>query len=114
MIWYNNRERVTEKRQMCYEMANLPKKESGLPYDIWLDSAGCDRNVQHNHPRIKVSVNGELIPVILYSKTKIEAQKEFLKSGTIINWITEHFETLRDHWRRKLTDREALNLLAKY
>lgn len=27
-------------KQTCFEMANLRKQESGLPYDIWLDSAG--------------------------------------------------------------------------
>ena len=29
-----------EEIHACFEMANLKKQESGLPYDIWLDSAG--------------------------------------------------------------------------
>ena len=32
------------KIQVLNEMANLSKEITGLPYDIWIDSAGVERN----------------------------------------------------------------------
>lgn len=66
-----------EEKHTCFEMANLRKQESGLPYDIWLDSAGCTRNTQHNVMRIKVGVGDELIPVIITSQRDIRPLRPF-------------------------------------
>ena len=60
-----------EEKYTLFEMANLRKQESGLLYDIWLDSAGCTRNTHHKVMRIKVGVGDELIPVVIYSKRDI-------------------------------------------
>ena len=96
----------------CFEMANLETQDAGLPFDIWLDSAGCKRNVPHNTPRIKVNVDGNLIP-ILFSETDITPTKEFRHKNEIIDWINQNREILLKHWNKELTDREVLNLLAK-
>ena len=37
-----------------FEMANVSKTDTNLPYNIWIDSVGKDRNIPHNIPRIKV------------------------------------------------------------
>ena len=39
-----------------YEIANIKKSRTGLPYDIWVDSVGSSRNIQHNSPRLKIDV----------------------------------------------------------
>lgn len=49
--------------QYLLEMANVKSTDTGLPYDIWIDSLGKDRDVEHNIPRIKVNVNGKYIPI---------------------------------------------------
>lgn len=97
----------------CFEMVNLRKQESGLPYDIWLDSAGCKRNTLHNEMRIKVSIDNELIPVIIASQRDIRPQKHFNRENEIISWTYDNYYTLFKHWNGKLSDRQALNILAK-
>ena len=37
-----------------FEMANVSKKDTKLPYDIWIDSKGKNRNTKQNYPRLKV------------------------------------------------------------
>lgn len=96
-----------------FEMANLRKQESGLPYDIWLDSAGYRRNTRHNVMRIKVSIDNELIPVIIASQRDIRPQKHFKRENEIISWASDNYYTLFKHWNSELSDRQALNLLAK-
>ena len=100
-------------KQTCFEMANLRKQESGLPYDIWLDSAGYKRNTPHNVVRINVSIDDELIPVIIASQRDIRPQKHFKRENEIISWASDNYYTLFKHWNNELSDRQALNILAK-
>ena len=97
----------------CFEMANLRKQESGLPYDIWLDSAGSTRNTQHHVMRIKVGVGDELVPVLLSSQKDIRPLKPFRGENEIISWASDNYDTLLKHWNGELSDRQALNLLSK-
>ena len=100
-------------KQTYFEMANLRKQESGLPYDIWLDSAGCKRNTLHNVMRINVSIDNEFIPVIIASQRDIRPQKHFNGENEIISWAYDNYYTLFKHWNSELSDRQALNILAK-
>lgn len=100
-------------KQTRFEMANLRKHESGLPYDICLDSAWYNRNTPHNVMRIKVSIDNELIPVIIASQRDIRPQKHFKRENEIILWASNNYDTLFMHWNGKLSDRQALNILAK-
>lgn len=99
-------------KQTCFEIANLRKQESGLPYDIWLDSAGYKRNTHHS-VIIKVSIDNELIPIIIASQRDIRPQKHFKRENEIILWASNNYDTLFRHWNGKLSDRQALNILAK-
>lgn len=99
-------------KQTCFEIANLRKQESGLPYDIWLDSAGYKRNT-HRSVMIKVSIDNELIPIIIASQRDIRPQKHFKRENEIILWASNNYDTLFRHWNGKLSDRQTLNLLAK-
>lgn len=100
-------------KQTYFEMANLRKQESGLPYDIWLDSAGRKRNIPHNVMMIKVSIDNEFIPVIIVSQRDIRPQKHFKRENEIVSWASDNYYTLFKHWNNELSDRQALNLLAK-
>lgn len=100
-------------KQTYFEMANLRKQESGLPYDIWLDSACYKRNTPHNVMMIKVSIDNELIPVIIASQRDIRPQKHFKRENEIISWASDNYYTLFKHWNSELSDRQALNILAK-
>jgi hypothetical protein len=102
-----------QKEEDCFfEMANIKSRETGLPYDIWIDSMGSRRNIPHNTPRIKVDVNGERIPVLI-SKEDIKCQKDFLDKAKIVNWIKDNYETLIRHWNGEISDFEAITLLIK-
>ena len=100
-------------KQTCFEIANLRKQESGLLYDIWLDSAGYKRNTPHNVMKIKVSIDNEFIPVIIASQRDIRPQKHFKRENEIILWASNNYDTLFRHWNGELSDRRALNILAK-
>lgn len=102
-----------EEKHTCFEMANLRKQESGLPYDIWLDSTGCTRNTQHKVMRIKVGVGDELIPVVIASQRDIRPLRPFRMETEIASWICYNYDTLFKHWNGELSDRQALNLLSK-
>lgn len=95
-----------------FEMANIKGRESGLHYDVWLDSLGSRRNIPHNTPRIKVDVDGELIPVI-FSPDKIESLKDFKHKSEILAWVRDNYETLTKHWNGELSDYEAISQLIK-
>lgn len=100
-------------KQTRFEMANLRKHESGLPYDILLDSAGYKRNTPNNVMRIKVSIDNELIPVIIASQRDIRPLRHFKGENEIISWASNNYDTLFRHWNGELSDRQALNILVK-
>lgn len=45
------------------EMSNILKRETGLPYNVWIDNSANARNVFHHLPRLKIKVDGEYIPI---------------------------------------------------
>lgn len=95
-----------------FEMTNLRRQESGLPYDIWLDSSGHLRKTRHSHFRIKVSVDNMLIPVVIKSMEEIKPLKPFKGSAKIISWIRDNYEILFSHWNGELSDIQALSMLS--
>lgn len=105
--------RPYEEKYTFFEMANLGKQESGLPYDLWLDSAGCTRNTHHKVMRIKVGVGDELITVVISSKRDIRPLRPFRMENEIVSWVVHNYDTLFKHWNGELSDRQALNLLSK-
>ena len=104
---------------LMFEMANAVKEDTGLPYDIWLDSEGKNRKVSHNSPRIKVSVDGKLIPVLISDNPDLpedvlkKGTKRFRRFNEIRKFIIDNKEILLKHWNKELSDREILNLLVK-
>ena len=102
-----------EEKYAFFEMDNLRKQESGLQYDIWLDSAGFARNTQNKVMRIKVGVGDELIPVIIASQRDIRSLRSFRMENEIVSWVVHNYDTLFKHWNGELSDRQALNLLSK-
>ena len=42
-------------------MANVKSFDTGLPYDLWIDSVDADRKTSHSNPRLKVNVDGQFI-----------------------------------------------------
>lgn len=98
---------------LMFEMANVSKQDTGLPYDIWIDSNGKDRNVGHNSPRLKVDVDGDRIPVSISKDPKILVDKKIPKFNQVRDYIIKYLDVFIKHWNKEITDRQALNSLNK-
>lgn len=95
------------------EMANVSKKDTGLPYNIWIDSRGSLRKNKHYTPRIKVEVNDEMIPVSISESPEILVDKKIPKFRTVKRYIIKYYPVFMKHWNKEYTDKQALNLLDK-
>lgn len=96
-----------------YEMANVSKQDTGLPYDIWVDSAGKDRRVSHG-PRIKVAVNGKsrrMPEISISDNPELKAGRPFEGMNVVIKWVQKYKDVLLKHYNKELTDKQLLNLL---
>ena len=95
-----------------YEMANVSKQDTKLPYDIWIDSVGKDRSSEHNLPRIKVDVDGDRIPVSISDEPEIlVSNKTIPEFSEIKKYIKKYKDVFLKHWNKEITDRQALNEL---
>ncbi len=97
-----------------FEMANVSKKDTKLPYDIWIDSEGKNRNTgKQNYPRLIVDCNGERIPVSISENPEILVRKRIPEFPKVRYWIKKYLAVLLQHWNNEITDREALNQLGE-
>lgn len=100
------------------EMANVSKEDTGLPYDLWVDSSGKDRATPRNEPRLKVVVDNQYIPITISDNPEIPegvqktlgitSFKDFTK---VKKYIIAYKKILMAHYLRQLTDKQLLNLL---
>ena len=102
---------MTLREESLYEMANVSREDTNLPYDIWIDSKGKERNVPHSTPRVKVEVDGELIPVSISDNPQILVDKKIIRFSRVARWIIKYKEVLISHWNKEISDRTALNRL---
>ena len=96
-----------------FEMANVSKKDTKLPYDIWIDSEGKNGNTKQNYPRLIVDYNGDRIPVSISDEPEILVNKKIPEFSKIKSWIKKYSTVLLQHWNKEITDREALNRLGE-
>ena len=102
---------VINESEELFEMANVSKKDTKLPYDLWIDSEGINRNTKQNYPRLIVDYNGDRIPVSISEDPEILVKKTIPEFPKIKSWIKKYSVVLLQHWNREITDREALNQL---
>ncbi len=95
------------------EMAIVSKKDTKLPYDIWIDSEGKNRKTKQNYPRLIIDCNGNRIPVSISENPEILVKKNIYDFPKINSWIKKYLAVLLQHWNREITDREALNQLGE-
>ena len=95
-----------------YYHAILDKEESGLPYDIWLDSTGAATNSPDKNPSVWISSASSLISVsILNGCIDGRVYADEVLNVSISLWIEANRDTLLRHWYKQLSDKEALNIL---
>lgn len=102
---------------LLLEMANLDHRRTGLPYDIWIDSLGSDRVNTHHEPRIKVKVDGRLIPFQISDNPDIPQSvknngiTDFPHKNKIKEYVIAYKKILLAHYFKQITDVDALNML---
>ena len=96
-----------------FEMANVSKKDTKLPYDIWINSEGKNSNTEPGFPRLKVDCNGERIPVSISENPEILEKRTISEFPKVSSWIKKYLAVLLQHWNKEITDREALNQLGE-
>ena len=101
------------EENVLFEMAKVSKKDTKLPYNLWIDSMGKERNVPHNTPRLKVDVDGDLIPVSIQETPEILVNKTFPHSAEILKYVKKYLQVFLKHWNNEITDKEALNMLGE-
>ena len=95
-----------------FEMSKIKKDKSGLPFDIWVDSVGKDRNIGYNSQCIFIIKDNKEIGISFYGEPKIESGAENLKSfGEIdVNIIKDYIKTHKAlffaHWNQDIDDCE--------
>lgn len=98
----------TFDEDILFEMASFSPKQSGLPFEIWLDEEGCERKNTHNQPRIKVTDPNDKhnkVPILI-SKNPCILAGGFIKKTDIddvFNFIIKAYDDLMLVWNRKIT-----------
>ena len=102
------------KIKVLQEMANVPKEDTNLPYDIWIDSSGFKRNTSHSKPRLKVGK--EHIPVSIENEPRVFGNKskyDIPKFRLLVKWIRKNLDLLMKHWNREIDDTQLRNSIKK-
>lgn len=109
---YRNRKR---KRIDGYTVACATKQETGLPYDVLVDSLGADLRWRRRPgiPRIGVVVKDIVIPVSIADPPVILSGIRFESSEIVLRWVAHFRVPLLEHWNKELDDLEILTTLAR-
>lgn len=118
---YNIDELQAIDESILLEMASVDKRDSKLPYVVWIDTAGVDRGNEHTFsPRVKVRVPGVSGDIPITISENPEIPKSVLKNNPTIRipkfsevkeWIIAYRKILLAHYFKKITDKQALSLL---
>ncbi|SCY70081.1 hypothetical protein SAMN02910292_02571 [Lachnospiraceae bacterium XBB2008] len=90
-----------------FVVARVDKRESRLPYDIFLDSLGASKK-HAGDPRVGVIVDWLVIPVLISEDPVTLSGRPFPGEHLVHEWVRKHYEPLLMHWNKRLTDTEVL------
>ena len=109
---YRNKKR---KHIDGWTVACATKRETGLPYDVLVDSLGADKRWRRwpGIPRIGVIVDDVVIPVSIAESPVVLSGSSFPESESILDWVAQFHEPLLKHWNKELDDLEILTTLVK-
>ena len=117
---YDIEELNSINEDLIWEMATIRQRKSGLPYKIWLDPMGVTRGNEHTFsPRLKVEVDGKLIPVEISDNPKIPdivkstGVKEPRWFNLVYKYIKKYKDVLLAHFYGEIEDDEVLNFIGK-
>ena len=92
-------------------VVRLTSEDSGLPYDILLDSLGKN-NIIPDCPRVGVIVGDNVIPVQISDDPVVLSGDDFPDANIVLNWVARYKTELLRHWNKEITDLEILDAVA--
>ena len=107
---------------MC-EMANLSKRNTDLPVNIWIQE---ETTTNYNLPRIKFQNNyGNNFDIRAWVPVSIEDEPKILVKNTKLNisgkdldkvfeWIKLNKQGLLDHWYHKISTFDFFQIMKRY
>ena len=109
---YRNKKR---KHIDGYTVACATKQETGLPYDVLVDSLGADKRWRRwpGIPRIGVIVDDVVVPISIADPPIVLSGSKFAGSVIVLEWVAHFREPLLKHWNKELDDLEILTTLVK-
>ena len=106
------------EEEKLFEMANIRKDRTKLPYDIWVDSHGSNRKNKHSSNRIKIDVNGTLIPIEVSDNPSIpksalkNMSKVFIPHfSEVKNYIVKYKNVFLAHCDSEIDDFDLISIL---
>ncbi len=102
---------VKRKQIDGFFVACATAKETGLPYDILLDSLGTEKK-HPGCPRVGVVVDDMVVPVSISEEPVILSGFSFKGSAEICDWVIQNHIPLRMHWDKILDDLEILTIIS--
>ena len=87
-------------------------KETGLPYDVLMDSLGIEKRFT-GCPRVGIVVGDIVVPVEISDNPVVLSGYDFPKADEVLCWVSSHEEELLRHWNKELSDLEILEIIAK-
>lgn len=115
--------KIIKETTSLYEMANIDKRDTNLPVNIWVHSSHCGKKTAHHLPRVKmqkfanndnsesnvVPVSISLHPKILVTNCKLGISKSELSK--VFNFISNNYDLFMSHWNCVITDKQLLDNL---
>ena len=106
---YRNKKR---KRIDGFFVVCATPKDTGLPYDVLMDSLGIEKRFP-GCPRVGVVVGEFVVPVKISDQPVVLSKYDFPRAEEVLNWVSSHKEELLRHWNKELSDLEILEIIAK-
>lgn len=85
-------------------------KETGLPYDILMDSLGSEKKPKE-YPKLGVVIQDMVVPISISNCPAILSGTTFKDSEKILEWVKKNHVLLLKHWNKELSDLEVLEEL---
>ena len=90
------------------------REDTGLPYDILLDSLGTHKTERVNDvPWVGVIICDTVVPISISERPLILSEYGLKHKELIIEWVSKRRELLLKHWNGQITDKEILEALRR-
>ena len=93
-------------------IARVDKKDTRLPYEIWLHSLG-KRGKMGNLPRVGAVLGKKVIPISISETPEILSHDELPEENFILDWVRQNHKALMLHWDGVIDDYEVLAVVSK-